>query len=570
MSDRDNNPATWRSRVVLIGFALAAVGLVARAVDLQVLDSGFLRGQADARHVRVVEMPAHRGMITDRHGEPLAVSTPVDSVWVDPGELEKAGDRLPELAEALDLSMNELARKIAPRVEREFVYLKRRMPPEEARKVLDLGLPGVHLQREYKRYYPAGEVTSHVVGFTDIDDRGQEGLELAYDEWLSGTDGSKRVIRDRLGRHVANVESVQQPRPGGELTTSLDLRLQYLAYRELKSAVRRHEAESGSIVLLDPRSGEVLAMASQPAFNPNDRTNIRTGALRNRAVTDILEPGSSFKPFVIAAALEQPGWSRESTVDTAPGWFRVSGHRITDSRNLGRVSLTRILQKSSNVGAARVALSLEAEPFWSTLARFGFGSVTGSGFPGESGGRLMHHQRWGPLERATMAFGYGVSATPLQLAQAYAVLADDGIRRPVSFVAHREPPEGERVVKAATSRAVREMLKQVVTPEGTAGEAAVDGYHVAGKTGTVRKVGENGYSENHHVAVFAGMLPAGAPELVAVVVINEPAEERYYGGAVAAPVFARVAQGAARLLNIQPDEIEMREDTLVVSREGAS
>lgn len=560
MSAHTHNPAAHRGRrgLILGLFAFGMLVLLARAFDLQVLKRDFLQGEGDARHQRVVAIPAHRGMITDRNGEPLAISTPVDSVWANPQETALAREQLPRLARLLGLDLDELQRRLAERADREFVYLQRHINPDLAREVMALGVPGVSLQREYRRYYPMGEVAAHVLGFTNIDDRGQEGLELAYDSWLSGQPGAKRVIRDRLGRVVEDVEQLRAPRPGKSLRLSLDRRVQYLAYRELKAAVQAHAARSGSVVVLDAATGEILAMVNQPAYNPNTRKGLRGELYRNRAVTDVFEPGSTIKPFTIAAALEAGRYDPSSLIDTAPGFYRVGGHTIRDARNYGTIDLGTVIMKSSNVGASKIALSLEPERLWSIFSRVGFGQVTASGFPGEAAGVLTDPRRWRELERATLAFGYGLSVTPLQLAQAYAVLAADGLHHPTRFVAEADAPPAERVMSASTARQVRAMLEGVVSPGGTGRRAAVAGYRVAGKTGTVRKVGAGGYTEDRYVAVFAGMAPASHPRLVTVVMINEPRTGGYYGGEVAAPVFSRVMSGALRLLDIPPDAIDRR------------
>ncbi|MDX1482819.1 MAG: penicillin-binding transpeptidase domain-containing protein, partial [Woeseiaceae bacterium] len=395
-----------RSAVVCAFFVLAAVSLVARAVQLQILDKDFLNEQADTRHLRTETISAHRGAITDRNGEPLAISTPVDSIWANPKELSGAVDRLPELADALETDSQALMNRVTREMNKEFVYLKRHLSPDQARRVLALKLPGVNVQREYRRYYPAGEVTGHLVGFTDIDDKGLEGLELAFNHWLGGQKGRKRVLKDRLGRSVENVESIRPPKPGKDLRTSIDLRLQYVAYRALKAAIHQFNADSGSIVILDIETGEVLAMANQPTYNPNDRLQFVPDRYRNRAITDIFEPGSSIKPLVIAAALESGHYRANSIVDTAPGFVVVGPKRIEDTRNLGRVSLATILSRSSNVGVTKVALNLEPDQLWSTMARFGLGSLTSSGFPGESAGLLTHYNHWQSISQATLAYGY--------------------------------------------------------------------------------------------------------------------------------------------------------------------
>jgi len=543
-------------RVLVLGvFALGMLVLVGRAIDLQVLKQDFLRGQGDARHLRVVGMPAHRGMITDRNGEPLAISTPVDSVWANPRELSLADPRLPQLARLLELDQDDMLRRLAARETREFVYLRRHVSPELSARVQALELPGVALEREYRRYYPMGEVMAHVVGFTNIDDRGQEGLELAYDEWLAGVPGAKRVIKDRLGRVIENVEALRPPRAGKPLTLSVDRRIQYLAYRELKQAVQAEGARSGSIVVMDPRTGEVLAMANQPAFNPNTRRNLRGELYRNRGVTDVFEPGSTIKPFTIAAALEAGVYGPASQIDTGPGFVRVGGHTIRDVRNYGRIDLATVIRKSSNVGASKIALSLEPEALWSLYSQVGFGQITGAGFPGEAAGVMGDYSRWNEVERATLAFGYGLSVTPLQLAQAYSAIAADGMLHEATFLRREGAAPGRRAMQAETARQVRAMLEGVVSGEGTGLRAAIEGYRVAGKTGTARKSTVGGYAEDRYIAVFAGMAPASNPRLVVVVMINEPAREEYYGGHVAAPVFREVMTGALRLLNIPPDDL---------------
>lgn len=547
-----------RRRLVAAACALCALVLVGRAVDLQVVRRDFLRGQGDVRHVRTVPIPAHRGMIVDRNGEPLAISTPVASIWADPGPLREATGRWPALARALDMAPSALAARVQRAEGREFVWLRRRLTPERAQEVLALDIPGVGERREYRRYYPTGEVSGHVLGFTDVDDSGQEGLELAYDDWLSGRPGAKRVVQDRLGRVVEDLELVRPAAHGRDLRASLDRRLQYIAYRELKAAVTRHGARGGSLVVLDVRTGEVLAMVNQPAFNPND-TDERSGDLvRNRTVTDVFEPGSTMKPLTIAAALESGHYQPDTPVFTAPGRLRVAGHTITDYRDLGRLDVAGVIRMSSNVGASRIALSLEPRELWQTYAGFGLGATTGSGFPGETGGRLMPPGQWGPLEHATMAFGYGVSVTPLQLARAYAAIAADGVLPPVRLRAVAGPDEvaGERrrIMSAASAHEIRAMLESVVSPQGTGQHATVSGYRVAGKTGTAHKVSARGYAEDRYRALFAGFAPASRPRIAAVVVIDEPHGKRYFGGQVAAPVFSRVVAGALRLLDVRPDD----------------
>ena len=536
--------------------ACAACGLLWRAVNLQLVDHGFLSSQGDARFSRVVSITAHRGMITDRFGEPLAVSTPVDSVWVNPKELVLATDQIPRLATVLHMGAQDLARRVTSNLDREFLYVARHRTPAEARSVNALDIPGVYLAREYQRYYPAGEVTGQVLGFTDVDDAGQEGLELAFEHWLAGEDGVKRVIQDRYGRVVQDVDSIRPARPGHDLMLSLDLRLQYLAYRELKRAVRDQRARAGSLVVIDVATGEVLAMVNQPAFNPNDREQIELDAYRNRAATDILEPGSAMKPFFVAAGLASGRYNDRSIIDTSPGFIKVGSRIFEDEHgSLGRIDIATILAKSSNVGMAHIALSLDPKLMWATLTGVGFGRLTGSGFPGESAGLLSGYSHWRPTGIATMSHGYGISVTPLQLAHAYATIGALGINRPVSLLRLDQPAAGTRVLDEQVCRELIGMLESVVTAEGATGlKAAIPGYRVAGKTGTAWKATAGGYSTNLYMSVFAGVAPATRPRLAAAVVIDEPSAGLHMGGDVAAPVFAAVVGGALRLLGVPPDE----------------
>ncbi len=534
---------------------LSCLVLAGRAVHLQVFNKDFLVSQADARHLRTATISANRGVISDRNGEPLAASMPVDSLWVSPQDLAAAPEQIPALAKALGLDPDALARQVTRNVEKDFMYLQRHMNPADARAVLDRGIAGVHVLREYRRYYPAGEVTGHLVGFTNVDDDGQEGMELAFDEWLRGHPGRKMVLRDRMGRIIEDVERLEPPSPGRAIAASIDLRIQYLAYRELKAAVQHNRALSGSAVVLDSDTGEVLAIVNQPSYNPNDRAQYAPNRFRNRAITDLFEPGSSLKPLVIAAALESGQWKPTSRVDTSPGMIQVGNKVIEDKHNLGLIDLTTLLSRSSNVGATKVAMSLPSEQLWSVLNRFGLGKLTTSGFPGESAGLLSHYENWRPISKATLAYGYGLSVTPLQLAQGYAALAADGVMRPVSLLRVESPPIGRQVISAESARAVVAMLEHVVSPEGTGMRAAVAGYRVAGKTGTARKFEVGGYSEERYTAVFAGVAPVSHPRLSVVVIIDEPSAGAYYGGDVAAPVFARIVEGAMRILAIPPDRV---------------
>jgi len=556
---RERTPDSFRWRAYLLGslLGISAAALLWRAINLQLVDHGFLAREGDARFSRVIPIAAHRGMISDRYGEPLAVSTPVDSVWANPRELAPESDEIMRLAQALQLDRDELARRIASNTDRDFLYIARHRGPADAQKVRALDIPGVNLVREYRRYYPASEVAGHVLGFTDVDDAGQEGLELSFEHWLGGEGGKKRVIQDRYGRIVQDVDSIQAVRPGRDLVLALDLRIQYLAYRELKAAIRLQRARSGSVVVLDVDTGEVLAMVNQPAFNPNDRDQMTTPAVyRNRAATDMLEPGSCIKPFFVAAALESGKYDDRSIIDTAPGYLKV-GAKIFEEEHgsLGRIDIATILAKSSNVGMGLIALSLEPQRIWRTLTGFGFGQVTDSGYPGESAGLLSNYVHWRPIGIVTMSHGYNISVTPLQLAHAYATLGALGIKRPVSFLRVDSLPAGERVFDQRLSQELVRMLESVVVAEGATGrKAAIPGYSVAGKTGTAFKAAPGGYSTDLYMSVFGGVAPASHPKLAAVVVIDEPSAGEHLGGDVAAPVFSEVVGSALRLMAVPPDQ----------------
>jgi cell division protein FtsI (penicillin-binding protein 3) len=555
-SARDDAPASfrWRAYLLMGLLAVSALALAWRATRLQLVDHGFLARQGDARFSRVLDIAAHRGTISDRYGEPLAVSTPVDSIWVNPGELALATDQIPRLAAALNLDALELARRVTSNLDREFLYLARHRQPAEAARIKALSIPGVYTSREYRRYYPAGEVTGHLIGFTNVDDAGQEGLELAFDHWLAGEDGAKRVIQDRYGRIVQNIESIRPARQGRDLVLSIDLRIQYLAYRELKAAIRDQRARAGSVVVLDVASGEVLAMVNQPAYNPNDRDQIEAAVYRNRAATDIFEPGSSIKPFFVAAGLVSGKYDSRSIIDTSPGYFKVGAKIFEDEHNLGAIDIATVLAKSSNVGMAHIALTLPPQEIWTTLTRLGFGQVTTSGYPGESAGLLPAYSQWRPIGIVTMSHGYGLSVTPLQLAHAYATLGAFGVVRPVSFLRLEAPPPGEQKLPSAVCRELLGMLESVVAAEGTGKLAAIPGYRVSGKTGTAWKATAGGYSTDRYMAVFGGVAPATAPRLAAVVVIDEPSAGQHMGGQVSAPVFSRIVGGALRLLAVAPDQ----------------
>ena len=539
-----------------------------RAFYLQILNKDFLRNHGDARSVRTVTIPAHRGMIVDRNGEPVAISTPVDSVWATPKKVLSEEKMLPKLAAVLNMDVNYLWQLLKDRTGREFVYLKRHVEPEMGDAVNALEIPGVYLQREYKRYYPAGEVGAHLIGFTNIDDSGQEGIELAFNHWLQGVPGEKRVLKDRLGRVVEDIESIRPASPGNTLNLSIDLRVQYLAYRELKSAVSYHHAHAGSLVILNAKTGEVIALAVQPSYNPNNRSGLKSENYRNRAVTDVFEPGSTIKPFTIAAAMLSGMYTTHSKVETSPGYFKIADHTIRDANNYGTIDLATIIRKSSNVGASKIALSIGPKPLWELYSQLGFGQITTSGLPGESQGVLNYPQSWSEMELATIAFGYGISVNTLQLAQAYGVIANDGILQPISLQKLESQPEGKRVLPAKMARQIRTMLEAVTQAGGTGSKAAVAGYHVAGKTGTVHKVADGSYAEDRYMSLFAGIAPSRVPELVMVIVIDEPFGDEYYGGQVAAPVFSRVMQGALRILNIPPDDLPSFDNKILMADKG--
>jgi cell division protein FtsI (penicillin-binding protein 3) len=560
MQDRNRKAEFLGSRhyFVLLMLIAMLLGLTIRALYLQIVEQDFLASQGVQRQIRTIETPAYRGAILDRFGTPLAISTPVDSVWVNPAEILGDLAALKQVAGKLDLDYRDTVTMLKQRASREFVYLKRQLEPDFARSVA-AGVDGVYLQREYNRYYPAGEVVSHLVGFTDIDDQGQEGLELVYQDWLRAQPGQRRVIRNRRGEVVEELAQVKAARSGNDVYTSIDMRLQYIAYRSLARAIKFHAAKGGSAVLLDAGSGEILAIVNQPSYNPNRRTSMAAGQLRNRALTDVFEPGSAIKPFTLAAALDSGRFHRRSSVDTSPGHLMVSGHPVKDIRNYGVLNLAGILRKSSNVGASRIALALDREELWESFSSYGFGEASGVIFPAESSGYFRHFSQWQPLDHATMGFGYGMSLSITQLARAYAVIANQG-RLPELSLLRKEPVTrgneiSRHVMKASTARQMLGMMSEVVGPGGTAQQAAVAGYRIAGKTGTAKKSIDGGYQKDDYVSVFAGIAPATNPRLVMAVMIDEPTQNGYYGGVVAAPVFQEVISNALRILDIPPDDL---------------
>jgi cell division protein FtsI (penicillin-binding protein 3) len=542
----------WRARFVLGALLLAFAILVARSLYLQALKTDFLQEKGDARYSRVIDVPGTRGRILDRHGDALAVSTPVKSIWAIPSDAQLSRAERARLAKVLGMDPGELAKKLADDT-RDFVYLKRQVAPQIADAVAALAIRGVHQHREFRRYYPGGEVTAHVVGFTGVDESGQEGMELAFQHHLGGRAGSRRVIKDRLGQIVEDVESIRSAQDGGDLALSIDGKLQSLAFGALKAAVREHRAKAGALIAVDVRSGEILALANVPSFNPNNRSRLTGAQLRNRAVTDLFEPGSTLKPFTVALALESGKVGPSTSVATDAGRLTLASYTIRDVHPAPALTVAQVIQKSSNVGSAKLALAMPREAMWHLYRRLGFGEAPQVGFPGAAAGRLRHYRTWRPIEQATMAYGHGISVSLVQLARAYTVFARDGELVPLTLVKTSSSASGEKVLSAETARAVRAMLELAVQPGGTGPRARIVGWRVAGKTGTAHKPEDGGYAADKYIASFVGFAPASAPRLVIAVMIDEPAAGEHYGGAVAAPVFAHVMQGALRMLNLPHD-----------------
>jgi len=541
----------WRSRLLFVALLLGLCGLIGRSVYLQGIHNDFLQQKGDARYSRVVDVNAHRGIISDRYGEPLAISTPVESIWVSPQDVEATPQQVQQLAQVLGLSIEEVRSRLFDE-SHDFVYLKRGLPPEQAEKITKLEIPGVSSRHEYRRYYPGADMTAHLLGFTDVDDNGQEGMELALQDKLGGKAGSQRVIKDRRGHTVEDVASIRAPKPGSDLALSLDSKVQYLAYREIKLAVEQHHAKAGSIVVLDAKSGEVLALANWPSYNPNNRAKVELKAMRNHAVTDLFEPGSTMKPFTVATALEAGKVTPQTRINTENGVYTVGGRKIHDTHPEASLTVAEVIQKSSNVGAAKMALSLAPETFWRSLSEAGFGAQTGSAFPGEASGKLRDYKKWQPIEQANIAFGNGISVNLLQLARAYTVFANDGDLKTVTLLRQDTPTVGKKIFSQKTALEVRDMMESVVRPGGTAPLAQINGYRVAGKTGTAHKV-VGGHYVNRYVASFVGLAPASNPRLIVAVMVDEPSGAEYYGGQVAAPVFSNVMGSALRLLNVPND-----------------
>lgn len=541
----------WRPRLVLIGLLLGSITLVARAAYLQGFNNDFLKAKGESRYSRVIEIPATRGRITDRNGDIMAVSTPVSSIWAIPPDAKLTPSDTRQLAGLLEMEVEDVSRRLA--TQGDFVYLKRQLSPDIARRIAELKLPGIHQQREYRRYYPSGEVMAHVLGFTGIDDKGQEGVELAFEADLAGQPGSRRVIRDRRGQIVEDVESIRAPRDGQDVALAIDVKLQYLAHTALQQAIEIHKAKAGAIVVLDVRSGEVLALVNAPTFNPNNRANLSGAQLRNRVLTDIYEPGSTMKPFIAALALERGFVKAETVINTDPGRITIGRATISDVKRHGPLTVSQIIQKSSNVGTVKMAQHFQPEEMWRMFDSLGFGAPLGLGFPGEVGGRLRAAKTWKPIEQATMSFGHGISATLMQMAHAYLAFARDGELLPVSLMRVGETPTGaKQVFSVETARKMREMLELATGPGGTAPKAQVPGYRVAGKTGTAHKL-EGGRYTNKYISSFVGFAPVSDPRIVVAVMIDEPTAGKHYGGTVAAPVFARVTEGALRALGVAPD-----------------
>ena len=562
----------WRLYLVLSAMLLCLLAVGWKVSALHIMERDFLQGQGDARTIRTVPLVANRGLITDRNGEPLAVSTPVKSIWINPKQVAGNQTTIEVLARELEFNAAALAANIEKNANKEFLYIKRRLPPADADRVLAFKLGGVYEQIEYQRFYPQGEVAAHLIGASNVDDVGQEGLELTYDHWLRGVPGKRQVVRDRRGHIIEELNTLQPAQPGKNLELSIDFRLQNIAYRELKEEFIKRRAKAATVVVLDVDTGEVLAMANQPSYNPHNKANMSDfSVMRNRAITDIFEPGSTIKAFTMAAALESGIYVPETVIETSPGWMMINGKEIKDILNYGTLTVEKVITKSSNIGSSKIAFEIGPEPIKDLLERAGFGQVTGTGFPGERAGVLPSPQRWSRIEIATLSYGYGLSASALQLAQAYSIIADGGIKKPVSLLkldtATVTGLPRERVLSEQISRQVLTALETVVDPArgGSADEAQVPFYRVGGKTGTAHVVGEFGYEANLHNSLFVGLIPASNPKLVIVVVVNEPKGDEHFGGQVAAPVFSRIATGAMRILNIAPDNISVNQ-SMEISR----
>ncbi|VVO96609.1 Peptidoglycan D,D-transpeptidase FtsI [Pseudomonas fluorescens] len=549
----------WRFRLVLGLLGVMVAAICWRIIDLQVVDRDFLKGQGDARSVRHIPIPAHRGLITDRNGEPLAVSTPVTTLWANAKEMQQAKEKWPALAAALGQDPKALAERLEAQANKEFIYLVRGLTPEQGQSVLDLKVPGVYGIEEFRRFYPAGEVTAHMVGFTDIDDHGREGVELAYDEWLAGVPGKRQVIKDRRGRLIKDVQVTKNAKAGKPLALSIDLRLQYLANRELRNAIIENGAKAGSLVIMDVKTGEILAMVNQPTYNPNNRRNLQPAMMRNRAMIDVFEPGSTMKAISMSAAIETGRWKPTDTVEVYPGSLQIGKYTIKDvSKTEGPVlDLTGILINSSNVGMSKIAFDIGGETIFRLAQKVGLGQDTGLGFPGERVGNLPNYREWRKAETATLSYGYGVSVTAIQLVHAFSALANNGRLAPLTLIKTDKAPQTTQVLPEAVAKTMQTMLQQVIEAPRGVFRAQVPAYHVGGKSGTARKtsVGAKGYAENSYRSLFAGFGPMSDPRYAIVVVIDEPTKAGYFGGLVSAPVFSRVMSGTLRLMNVTPDNL---------------
>ena len=549
---------SWRSRVVLLicltGFAV----LLGRAFYLQGLNNDFLQAKGEARFVRVVDMPASRGAVMDRNGRMLAISTPMESIWASPADLDVDAAQIDKLATALGMDRKLLAERITDG-SKSFVWLKRQLSPEQAARVMSLKIPGVFQQREFRRYYPSGDVTAHIIGFTGQDDQGQEGIELAQQAMLAGAIGQKRVIKDRKGRIVEDIQDLKAPREGKSVKLSIDERFQYLAHRELKAAVEANKAKGGALVMLDAKTGEILALVNQPDFNPNNREHVQLKQMRNRSITDVFEPGSTFKPFAVSAALEAGIVKPETVITTGPG-LTIGSKTITDlPHRSSQLTVAQIIQTSSNIGTAKLALQLPSERLWNLYNDLGFGSAPKTGFPGEATGRLRPVKTWKPIEQATMAYGYGVSVSALQLARAYTIFTNDGVLLPVTFLKRDGDVIGKQIISTKTARIMAQMLETVTEQGGTATKSQVSGYRISGKTGTAYKIVNGQYAENQYLSSFVGYGPASNPRYIIAVSIDDPSAGKHFGGDVSAPVFSKVMSQALRMSGVLPDAESLRE-----------
>jgi cell division protein FtsI (penicillin-binding protein 3) len=545
-------------RQLLLGSMLTAMFVLScRAVYLQVLNREFLQDKGDLQHIGIVDVPAYRGQIKDRNGNPLAISTPVQSIWMNMRQIKEADrEKVAQMGKILSISDKDLQAFLKKEAGKRFVYLKRQINPDLAEKVKDLEITGVYFEKAFKRYYPAGATSGHLLGFTNIDDVGQEGMEYGYEHILRGKPGKKRVIKDGKGHIIKDVENIRDAVPGQDLHLTIDERIQYLAYRELQAAVVKHKAHSASLVVLDAKNGDVLASVSQPAFNPNNRKELRSNRYRNRALVDSFEPGSTVKPFVVAAALDGNYVNPNAMIETH-GVYHLGRNVVKDIHNYGTMDLTLVLQKSSNIAVTKIAMSMPPEHFWNVYNNLGFGNSAGVGFPGEASGSLLDYQGWHEFDQAILSFGYGVSTSILQLARAYTALADNGVVHSVSLLKRDEDPDAKQVFKPKTAQTVRNMLERVISKEGTAYQARVEGYRVAGKTGTVKKAAASGgYTHDKYLSVFVGMAPASNPRFVIAVVVDEPSTGQYYGGLVAAPAFSNVMAGILRIYGVEPDGMD--------------